>query len=70
MMSESTEACPVHLLYKDQRGWSVDKGGELPSRHVAGGNRGIKIHIIEVIYIYSLYFTHIYKDNVDGVAFE
>ena len=49
MMSESTEACPFHLLYTDQRGWSVDKGGELPTRHVAGGNRGMNLLIIEVI---------------------
>ena len=48
-MSESTEACPFHLLYTDQRGWSVDERGELPTRHVAGGNRGMNLLIIEVI---------------------
>ena len=37
MMGESLESCPVHLLYKDHKGWSQEKGGG-PSNQA--GRRG------------------------------
>ena len=43
------QACPVHLLYKDHKGWTRDKGGVPPTRYVAGGNKGMNLHISEVI---------------------
>ena len=49
MMGESLEVCPVHLLYKDHKGWSRDKGGIPPTRHVAGGNRGMNLHMSEMV---------------------
>ena len=49
MMGESLESCPVHLLYKDHKGWDQSKGGVPPTRHVAGGNRGINLHLSEVV---------------------
>ena len=49
MMGESLESCPVHLLYKDHKGWSQDKGGVPPTRSVAGGNRGINLHLSEIV---------------------
>ena len=49
MLGESMEACPVHLLYKDHKGWSSDKGGVPPTRHVAGGNRGMNLHVSEIV---------------------
>ena len=49
MMGEALEVCPVHLLYKDHKGWTRDKGGVPPTRHVAGGNRGMNFHISEII---------------------
>ena len=49
MMGKSLEACPVHLLYKDHKGWSQDKGGVPPTRSAAGGNRGMNLHISEVL---------------------
>ena len=29
MIGESMEACPVHLLFKDHKGWTIEKGGYL-----------------------------------------
>ena len=49
MMGNALETCPVHLLYKDHKGWSEDKGGVAPTRHVAGGNRGMNLHISEIV---------------------
>ena len=40
MLGSSLEVCPVHLLYKDHKGWTWDKGGVPPTtsnRHVLGG---------------------------------
>ena len=48
-MGEALQACPVHLLYKDHKGWTKDKGGVPPMRQVAGGNKGMNLHISEVI---------------------
>ena len=49
MMREALESCPVHLLYKDHKGWDKSKGGVPPTRHVAGGNRGVNLHLSEVV---------------------
>ena len=49
MMRKSLESCPVHLLYKDHEGWSQEQGGVPPTRHVAGGNRGINLHMSEIV---------------------
>ena len=49
ILGESLEACPVHLLYKDHKGWSQAKGGVPPTRSVAGGNRGMNLHISEIV---------------------
>ena len=49
MLGNSLEVCPVHLLFKDHKGWSEDKGGVPPTRHVAGGDRGMNLHISEIV---------------------
>ena len=49
MMGESMETCPVHLLYKDHKGWTPSKGGVPPTRHVAGGNRGVNLYLSEIV---------------------
>ena len=49
MMGESMETCPVHLLYKDHKGWSPTKGGVPPTRQVAGGNRGVNLYLSEIV---------------------
>ena len=49
MIEESLKVCPVHLLFKDNKGWSPDKGGVAPTQHVAGGNKGMNLHISEVV---------------------
>ena len=49
MLGEALEVCPVHLLYKDHKGWTRDKGGVPPTRHMAGGYRGMNLHISEII---------------------
>ena len=49
MMGESLESFPVHLLYKDHKGWSQAKGRVPPTRSVAGGNRGINLHMSEIV---------------------
>ena len=36
MMGEAMEVCPVHLLFKDHKGWTAAKGGVPPTRSVAG----------------------------------
>ena len=49
MIGESMETCPVHLLYKDHKGWDPAKGGVPPTRQVAGGNRGVNLYLSEVV---------------------
>ena len=48
MMGDSLTACPVGLLYKDHKGWTVEKGGPPPSRNVVGGHVGVNVHVSEI----------------------
>ena len=38
-----------YLSFKDHKGWTEDKGGVPPTRHVAGGHRGMNLHISEIV---------------------
>ena len=38
MMSNSLEACPLWLLFKDHKNWTSSKGTPPPTRPVMGGN--------------------------------
>ena len=49
MLGESTATCPLSLLYKDHKGWTMNKGTCPPTRPVAGGHLGMNIHLSEVI---------------------
>ena len=49
MLRGALEVCPVHLLYKDHKGWTEENGEIPPTRHVAGGNRGMSLHISEIV---------------------
>ena len=40
---------PLYLLFKDHKGWSVNIGGEPPSRPVASANSGQNVHLSEVV---------------------
>ena len=49
MLGESMATCPLSLLYKDHKGWTMNKGTCPPTRPVAGGHLGMNIHLSEVI---------------------
>ena len=49
MMGESLQVCPVKLLFKDHKKWDVTSETAPPTRHVAGGHRGLNLHISEII---------------------
>ena len=49
MLGDSRETCPIHLLYKDHKGWDPSKGGVPPTRQVAGGNRGVNLYLSEIV---------------------
>ena len=49
MMGESLQVCPIQLLYKDHKNWTKEKGGVPPTRQVAGGHRGLNVHLSEIV---------------------
>ena len=49
MLNSSLSLCPMYLLYKDHKGWTWEKGPVPPTRPVASGNRGMNIHLSEII---------------------
>ena len=50
MISQSLEACPLWLLYKDHKSWESSKGTPPPtSRPVMGGNSGMNTHLSEIL---------------------
>ena len=49
MINNSLAVCPLYLLYKDHKGWDVSKGPVPPTRPVASGNRGMNLHLSEIL---------------------
>ena len=49
MMSNSLEACPLWLLFKDHKNWTSSKGTPPPTRPVMGGNGGMNAHLSEIL---------------------
>ena len=49
MISQSLEACPLWLLFKDNKLWESSKGTPPPTRPVMGGNSGMNTHISEIL---------------------
>ena len=49
MINLSMVVCPLYLLYKDHKGWSLNKGPVPPTRPVASGNQGMNLHLSEII---------------------
>ena len=49
MLGETLAICPVSLLFKDHKNWTKESGGVPPTRHVAGGHKGMNLHLSEII---------------------
>jgi hypothetical protein len=49
MISNSLEACPLWLLFKDHKSWVSSKGVPPPTRPVMGGNGGMNTHLSEIL---------------------
>ena len=49
MLSQSLEACPLWLLFKDHKLWESSKGTAPPTRPVMGGNSGMNTHLSEIL---------------------
>ena len=49
MLNNSLALCPMYLLFKDHKGWDIKKGPVPPTRPVASGNRGMNIHLSEIV---------------------
>ena len=49
MLGETLAVCPVSLLFKDHKNWTKDSGSVPPTRHVAGGHKGMNLHLSEII---------------------
>ena len=49
MINNSLAVCPLYLLYKDHKGWDRSKGPIPPTRPVASGNRGMNLHLSEIL---------------------
>ena len=49
MLGKGMSVCPITLLYKDHKGWTRDKGGVPPTRHVAGGHVGLNLYLSEIV---------------------
>ena len=61
MLNNSLSLCPLYLLYKDHKGWTWEKGPVPPTRPVASGNRGMNMHLSEIL-------SDILEPVADGVA--
>ena len=48
-MGENMAICPLSLLFKDHKGWTVESGTVPPTRPVVGGHVGINVHISEIV---------------------
>ena len=48
-MGESLSVCPLSLLFKDHKGWTLDSGTVPPTRPVVGGHVGLNLHISEIV---------------------
>ena len=44
MISNSLEACPLWLLFKDHKSWTSNRGVPPPTNPVMGGNGGMNTH--------------------------
>ena len=49
MINNSQAVCPLYLLFKDHKGWDQSKGPVPPTRPVASGNRGMNLHLSEIL---------------------
>ena len=49
MINNSLAVCPLYLLFKDHKGWDQSKGPVPPTRPVASGNRGMNLHLSEIL---------------------
>ena len=49
MVNNSLAVAPLYLLYKDHKGWTWERGTPPPTRPVASGNRGMNLHLSEVV---------------------
>ena len=49
VLNHSLEVCPLSLLYKDHKGWDLESGKIPPTRPLASGNRGMNLHLSEII---------------------
>ena len=48
-MNNSLSLCPLYLLYEDHKGWTCEKGPVPPTRPVDSGNRGMNMHLSEIL---------------------
>ena len=49
MLGEGIATCPISLLFKDHKGWKNGSPDVPPTRHVAGGHKGMNMHLSEVV---------------------
>ena len=49
MLNNSISVCPLWLLYKCHKGWTMETGKVPPTRPVAGGNAGMNFPLSEVV---------------------
>ena len=49
MLGEGIATCPISLLFKDHKGWKSGSSEVLPTRHVAGGHKGMNMHLSEIV---------------------
>jgi hypothetical protein len=45
----SLSLAPMHLMFKDQKGWSLETGKQPPSRLVVSAGRGLNDNLSEII---------------------
>ena len=49
VINHSQEVAILAMLYKDHKGWSPNKGGHPPFRPVALANKGVNIHLSDIV---------------------
>ena len=49
LLNQGLAICPMRILYKDHKVWSMDLGTPPPSRSVVSGNKGMNMSLSELI---------------------
>ena len=70
VINRSMAICPMFLLYKDHKGWKWGDGGSPPTRPIVSGNKGMNMHLSEMISEVVEPVADVYKHGFEAISTE